>query len=571
MSSPSSPEANPDASTPPTANDSPSSPEEADSPPARSAEAPDDPGASTPLGAVREPQRLHPFTLLLRVGASLPPLLLILIPTLQNPSSENVFSIVLTVLYGVVALPAIVLQYMRFSYRITPKQIVIQKGVIKRQNRSIPIERVQNVQIERNLVARLLGVAKVRIETAGSSATEGSLEYVSLDGAREIRQAVRSFQPGSAADDDPTGEAEASAKEPLLSMGLSHVLLSGAFRFSLLYIALMFSVLELVNPEVIIQRVLRSQGRIDQITSTMAANPVLTALGTVVAAGILGWVSGIVIHLTRYYSFQLWLDGDKLRKRHGLFTVTEGTIPLKKVQSLILRTNPFMRAFGWYELKVQTVGMNVDEQGHRVIAPFAQYEDILELAQCVRSFDLPDAFGNVSPITIRRRFFRYTVALSALLLPAVYLWPAGWWHPNGAALPWWGFTLVPLILGWTLLQYRNHDYAIRNDGFYIRRGVLAHYLWIIPVEKFHVFHATATIFQRRLSLKTLFVDTAGAATFAYPEVIDLPAEEADAQLDRLYRRFKTLYRTRVEEATGDPNTRLDAGDRLRLPVNGDDK
>ena len=152
------------------------------------------PASSATLGAVQEPQRLHPFTLLLRVGASLPPLLLILLPTLQNPSSENVFGVALTIFYGVVALPAIVLQYLRFSYRITPKQIVIQKGVLKRQNRSIPIERIQNIQIQRNLVARLLGVAKVTIETAGSSATEGSLEYVGLSAAHEIRRAVRTFQ-----------------------------------------------------------------------------------------------------------------------------------------------------------------------------------------------------------------------------------------------------------------------------------------------------------------------------------------------------------------------------------------
>ncbi len=535
--------------------------------PAEGDPSPPDAESSVTLGAVREPQRLHPLTLLLRVGASLPPLLLILLPTLQNPSSENVLSVTLTIFYGVVALPAIILQYLRFSYRITPKQIVIQKGVIKRQNRSIPIERVQNVQIERNLVARLLGVAKVTIETAGSSATEGSLEYVGLDSAHEIRKAVRSFQHRTTETEDQTATDE-EPSETLFSMSLSRVLLSGAFRFSLLYIVLMFSLLELVNPELIIQRVLRSQGRIDQITNTMAANPVLTVIGTVVVAGLLGWVSGIVIHLTRYYGFQLWLDDDKLRKRHGLFTVTEGTIPLKKVQALILRTNPFMRAFGWYELEAQTVGMNVDEQGHRVLAPFAQYEDILALAKRVRTFELPDAFGSVSPITIRRRFFRYTMALSALLLPAIYFWPVDWWHPGGTALPWWGFALVPLVLGWAVLQYRNHDYAIRDDGFYIRRGVLSHYLWVIPVEKFHVFHATATIFQRRLGLKTLFVDTAGAATFAYPEVIDLPAAEADAQLDRLYRRFKTLYRTRIEAATGAPDTRLDASQRLRLPIEG---
>ncbi|PSQ79296.1 MAG: hypothetical protein BRD41_07615 [Bacteroidetes bacterium QS_1_63_11] len=527
----------------------------------------DDPAATT-LGAIHEPQRLHPLTLLLRVGASLPALLVILFPVLRNPSSgENVTSLVLGVMYGVFALPAIVLQYWRFSYRITAKQIVIQSGVFNRKNRSIPIERVQNIQIERSLFARLFGLAKVKIETAGSSSTEGSLEYVHQDAAREIRQVVRSFQRETANGEEDIADADESDVEPLFDMSLRRVLLSGAFRFSLLYLAVIFTVLEFFDLEALVERLIRAPGRMGWIAEAMFSHPALAILASVVVAIVLGWVSGVAVHLARYYDFELWLDGDKLRKRHGLFTVTEGTIPLDKVQSLILRTNPFMRIFGWYELKVQTIGLDVDEQGHRVIAPFADTDRILELARRVRTFDLPDSFVNVSPVTIRRRFIRYTAVFGALLLPTIYFWPAGWVHLGGVALPWWGLGLVPFILGWAVLQFQNHGYAADEDGLYIRRGVLSHYLWILPVEKFHVFHATASLFQRRLNLKTLFVDTAGAATFAYPEVIDVPADDADDQFDALYRRFKTLYQSRVEAATGAPDTRLDPDERPRLPEN----
>jgi putative membrane protein len=534
---------------------------------ASAADVADDPAATT-LGAIHEPQRLHPLTLLLRVGASLPALLVILFPVLRDPSSgENVTSLVLGVMYGVFALPAIVLQYWRFSYRITAKQIVIQSGVFNRKNRSIPIERVQNIQIERSLFARLFGLAKVKIETAGSSSTEGSLEYVHQDAAREIRQVVRSFQRETADGEEDIADADESDVESLFDMSLRRVLLSGAFRFSLLYLAVIFTVLEFFDLEALVERLIRAPGRMGWIAEAMFSHPALAILVSVVVAIFLGWVSGVAVHLARYYDFELWLDGDKLRKRHGLFTVTEGTIPLDKVQALILRTNPFMRIFGWYELKVQTIGLDVGEQGHRVIAPFAGTDRILELARRVRTFDLPDSFVNVSPVTIRRRFIRYTAVFSALLLPTIYFWPAGWMHLGGVALPWWGLGLVPFILGWAVLQFQNHGYAADEDGLYIRRGVLSHYLWILPVEKFHVFHATASLFQRRLNLKTLFVDTAGAATFAYPEVIDVPDDDADDQFDALYRRFETLYQSRVEAATGAPDTRLDPDERPRLPEN----
>ena len=529
----------------------------------------------TTLGAVQEPQRLHPLTMLLRVAASLPALLLLLVPTFTNPSSQNFLSLGMMVLYGLLALPAIVLQYLRFSYRITPKQIVIQQGVFNRQNRSIPIERIQNIQVERNLLARLVGIAKVKIETAGSSGTEGTLEYVGLDQAHEIRRLIRSIQRGQtgaetaeADDADAPASAEpdfAVPSETLYTLSFLRVLQSGAFRFSLLYIALIFSVLQFFDPDVILNWFLVSRGTIEGYTETALRHPAIAGLATVVVAAFFGWISGIFIHLNRYYGFELRLEEGKLRKRHGLFTVSEGTIPLEKVQTLILKTNPVMRAFGFFELEVQTVGINVDEQGHRVIAPFAKRERILELAQQVRTFDLPDTFTSVSPLTIRRTFVRFTVVLAVAASVGAYFWPASWLHPMDVALPWWSFVLVPLIAAYAVLRYRNHGYQVQEDGFYVRRGVFSHYVWVIPTEKNHVFYTTATVFQRRLGLKTLFVDTAGAASFAYPDVIDVPADEADDRLDALHRRFQTLYRQRIEAATGDADTRLAAGQRPHLP------
>ncbi len=552
------------------------------------------------LGELHEPQRLHSLTLLQRLLASLPILVFLLIPVVSNPSSQNVFYLFMTVAYGAMTLPAILLQYYRFSYRLTEKQIVIQSGVFNRKNRSIPIERVQNVQIEQNLIARLASIAKVKIETAGSSTTEGVLEYVGLQEAHRIRQAVRSFQRTSAErrrSDEPrtpaaeagavgvgSGDADSPSEEPaeasdpadtrpstaehaqrLFHMPLQRVLLSGMFRFSLVYIAVIFSVFQFFEPDTLLNYVLASRSQMQTFVDAAYASPAIAAAVTVTFAVFFGWLTGIAINLSRYYGFRLWLDGDKLRKRHGLFTVTEGTIPLEKVQALILRTSPLMQVFGWYALEVQTVGLNVDEQGHRVVVPFAQLSTVLDIGNEVHAFDLPASMSPVSILTVRRRFVRYTLVLAAAIAPAVYFYPADWWHPLGVTLPWWGFGLTPLLALWAYLQYRNHGYDVRGDSLFVRRGVIARYTWILPTKKHHVFYTTASLFQRRLNLKTLFVDTAGAAAFAYPEVIDLPAGEADAVIHQLHDRFRQLYRERIQRATGSADTRLSADERPQLP------
>ncbi len=512
------------------------------------------------LNTQREAQRLHPITLLQRVVASLPALAFILLPALTSSDTESWFTLAIALAYGFFALPAIVLQYMRFSYRVTPREIIIQSGVLTRKNRSIPIERVQNIQIEQPLLPRVTGTARVKIETAGSSSTEGVLEYIGLDAAHELRRTIRSFKEQAAPSShtastasDPDEPAVATSDDddlgtPLFAMPLQRVLLSGAFRFSLLYIAVIFSFIELLNPNPNDIARWMTRGELEGLLDTATTSPWLIGIATVIVAGFFAWCTGIAVNLNKYYNFRLWRDEEKLRFKRGLLTLSEGTIPLKKVQTLILRTNPLMRFFGWYALEVQTVGLNVEEQGHRVVVPFAQKSEILPLARQIHDFSMPDAFSSVSPLTVRRHFVRYTAVLVVLTALASYVATL----IDGVAIwqeVWWALALTPLILGYALLHYRNHYYAVGDDGFYVRRGVVRQYLWITPVEKYHVFYRRASVFQRRLGLESLFVDTAGAAAFAYPEVIDLPEEAAHATLNRLHDQFQALYAERLRAAT----------------------
>jgi uncharacterized membrane protein YdbT with pleckstrin-like domain len=71
-------------------------------------------------------------------------------------------------------------------------------GVIWKKYTTIPYERIQNVDIQRGLVARLLGLSDLQIQTAGSSAVysryggrglgaEGVLPGVSREKAEELR------------------------------------------------------------------------------------------------------------------------------------------------------------------------------------------------------------------------------------------------------------------------------------------------------------------------------------------------------------------------------------------------
>ncbi|MEX2402212.1 MAG: PH domain-containing protein [Rhodothermales bacterium] len=556
--------------------------------------------------SLEEMRRLHPYTLVQRFLISAPALLIILLPTLRNPDAGTWLSVGTLLLYGIFIVPLFVAQYLRFRYAVTPDEIVIHKGVFTYQHRNIPIERIQNIEIEQSLIPRLFGTASIKIETAGSRSTEGVIEYVGLDEAHRLRATVRARQQArSGADDARSGDgiddqpdirpdnstvrpandgpasptaaydvpASAAARDSdarttpgpihgasrtgaatsarhdlddagdtgqmIHEMNVGHVLLSGVFRFSLFYIVAIFSAVEYlgVYPEDVARWL--TGDRFEAVAAAFESATWLVILATVFMVTFLAWITGIATNLNRFYGFRLMLDGDKLHTRSGLFTVSEGTIPLKKVQALLLRTNPLMSAFGWYRLELQTMGFDPNDRGYRVAVPFARWPEVMEIARTIRPVEDPGELESVSRLMIRRTLVRYLAVLVLLAGGIGYFWEPALW----------GFIALPAVVLLAIQQYRHHGYRITDDYLYVRRGVFRESYWIIPVDRFQVFYLTQSLFQRRLGLKSAYVDTPGAGVLMHPVIEDLASDDASRILRILHRRFHDHFHGPPEHPT----------------------
>jgi len=87
------------------------------------------------------------------------------------------------------------LSYRFWGYELTEDAVKIEKGVIWKKYISVPYERVQNVDIYRGIIARLLGLSELHIQTAGYSGygrygrgTEGKLPGLDPQTAEQLRE-----------------------------------------------------------------------------------------------------------------------------------------------------------------------------------------------------------------------------------------------------------------------------------------------------------------------------------------------------------------------------------------------
>src|SRR5215217_7084151 len=67
----------------------------------------------------------------------------------------------------------------------------LEEGVLSRQLRAVPFDRIQQVDLVRKPLHRLVGVATLRVETAGGgSAAEVDLDVVTLAEAQALRSVL---------------------------------------------------------------------------------------------------------------------------------------------------------------------------------------------------------------------------------------------------------------------------------------------------------------------------------------------------------------------------------------------
>jgi membrane protein YdbS with pleckstrin-like domain len=84
-------------------------------------------------------------------------------------------------------------------YRLTGDDMTWRRGVWFRKTGIVPYNRITNVDIEQGPISRALGIASLKIQTAGYSAPSGRASEIKIEGVRdseELRERIMGFVKG---------------------------------------------------------------------------------------------------------------------------------------------------------------------------------------------------------------------------------------------------------------------------------------------------------------------------------------------------------------------------------------
>jgi putative membrane protein len=229
---------------------------------------------------------------------------------------------------GVAALGGVV-SWLVKRWRVDGETLRVETGLIRRQSLQVPLSRAQAVDLVEPFLARIMGLAEVRVRTGGASRGDARLCYLRSEQAIQVRAALLAVAHG-------LHEAvPAPPEERLVSVPNGRLIaasfLSGAVPTSLLAAAALGVVVSLEPAAVAIG----SGG-------TVAA---------VMTMGLAGWR-----RISTEWSFAVADAPDGLRITSGLLSRAAETVPRGRIQAVHMVEPLWFRPFGWCRLDLHLAG-----------------------------------------------------------------------------------------------------------------------------------------------------------------------------------------------------------------------
>jgi putative membrane protein len=501
--------------------------------------------------AMSPDRRLHPLTVLFDAGRWLPqfllPLVVLVFAAQQNQRAALVVFASTAPIIGVVFIVSVV-RYLRFSYRYDAGELVIRSGFFTRNERSIPYVRIQNLDAVQNPVHRLLGVSVVHIQTGGGAEPEATLRVIPVAALHEMR--ARVMAAGGRADAraslDPGTPADATAAPDPAVPGVGTSLVAEAPAHDALAIRIPAqprTLLSLAPRDLILAgfienrgmvlivgalAVLEQTGAITRFTerlfrgeNTASAARWLGGAELPAVRGALYVTAGLLVALlfirllstvwavVRLYDFRLTRLGDELHTEYGLFTRVSATIPLRRVQTVIVRDGVLHRLFGRHAVMVETAGGVVTETGARPREPIAPILRLTELPTLLEELHPGLELSAVQWQPVHRRAFGRMLRGSLLIPIALSL---------GAFLlvQIWAVAVFAVLLAGVLvharLRFRHLAWSLTRDAIAVRDGALTRATRIARFSRVQVVAVDQNPVDLRTGMARVRADTAGAGS-----------------------------------------------------------
>ncbi len=448
-----------------------------------------------------------------------------------NPSYEFVrytyLALAALVVFGLIYS---VLYYKRFVFYVdsTQEEFVLEEGVFSKQNLRIPFHKIQQVDLKRSLLQRVIGVYSVVIDTAGSGEKEVEIRALTETKAQQLIEVLTQAKSETILEEDSASKTEADTKDTIATESLWRYKLSfkdlcrigltrsyfRGFVLTAIFVSSLFN----EGPQILQEYLNQSTAYLDTYYSTLIDIVLISIIGFILVflISVIVTIGEVVL---KYYGLTLWQTASHLTIEMGLKTNTKVAFQARRLQRLRVKTNPIQRRLNLFELQFSLAGSGDKLDKSKLVTPGLNTAVITDIKQ----FLYPDEIASAQRVYHPHKawLWRRLNFVFILLLMA--------WGVDIYVSAWHGlFYLLPVSIFFLAVYcpyqyalYKRVELCISNDFLVYRHGLWAQEEELVELYKLQGVSLSQPFWYKKRELYNVKFHTAGGdiATRAMPKTV----------------------------------------------------
>lgn len=453
-----------------------------------------------------EPQKLSPIALvfiLVKIIKDSWPLVLIIVGKIilneQNETKRNTSFGVFFIL-GITFLILLIhvrqlINFFKFRIYVQGAELIVSGGVLSKSITIVPINRVQSVHLIENYLHKLTNTCKLKIETAGSEATEIEIEAISKDRAISLQALLQN-----------------AAKETIQKKNVEQVQMMGIrfadviklaisenhIRTFLIILAFAYSRIEDLKQLFGYDASNIIDEQVDQAAFSTSGILTLLSLGLLVTL----MVSFIRV-LLRYHEMSIYSNKNGFQMEWGFLQTQQKMLIQNKVQLISWNNNFIRKVLGIKIVRFFMTGEDILKPKQHIQLPIMQAALLYQLISPYQAIwpSQNEKYNRVDKSYGWRETVLFALPITLIVAIAIYFW-----NPSYIFFP--ILILIYLtISNW--VKFQKFRFWMNNNTIQIQKGIWGEENILLNFNKVQQVSIKTSPFQRRKNLATIELYTAG--------------------------------------------------------------
>ncbi len=333
------------------------------------------------------------------------------------------------VILGLIVLSILksLIKWFTVKFTINNNEIIYYAGLINKKKLEIPLDKINTIDINRNIIDRLFKVSSLKIDTGAVKEIGQEIKLkINEKDAYELRDIINGLENKIINDNSKSPEDinknslyKTITFKEILIYALSKSKIFWAIGGVFFIIDFIFNLEETFNLSI-------TNNVVDNIDIEKAFSIGLlrfVLIGILIFIVIYIFISiiYIIFEFVRLYNFTLINDQNDIKIKYGLLTIKEYSIPKDKIYAIRYKQNILQQLFKISQVEVVTIGYGDEKNEQAILYPMADRTFINSILKLLLpSFEFNGDINKPSKGVLSRFIIKRSVILILFLIVPLY-------------------------------------------------------------------------------------------------------------------------------------------------------